>query len=481
MEAPGAQHRNCDVVVVGAGVAGLSCTHALRQGGMRSVVVLEARDRIGGRICEQQVGATHIDIGAGWLHGGCSSSEGGPTHPLLAFLRPDQVSTLLRATSSDNIWVHSTFDNTDDLTIFQQGPGNAYERLSPQERVRCTELIQRLQQKLVDRALELGETAATEIPLTNAIAHSNVLDGEDGSAVQACVLWKMGQVGTWLGSRLDDISLWEWQDMHRSGDWGHLEGSHCVCTAGLLQLMSPVLVGMEIRLGCRVQSIEDQGENGVRLTCSSGAVYIAKHVVVTLSAGCLRHRAQGFFSPDLPSRKVAALHHVRMCTYEKILLRFTDAFWRDRVRTDWFAAVACSRARHAGHDPNTSLFLNYWTIKGEPVIVAFFVAPTAAQSPRPDVEAVVAELEAVLGPETRKCLVETFVTSWSQDELAGYGSYPVADGPEALRELGRPLWGGRLVFAGDACVVGDEGSTHGAAASGIAAAASILPSRGARL
>ena len=54
MEAAGAQHRNCDVVVVGAGVAGLSCAHALRQGGMRSVVVLEARDRIGGRICEQQ-------------------------------------------------------------------------------------------------------------------------------------------------------------------------------------------------------------------------------------------------------------------------------------------------------------------------------------------------------------------------------------------------------------------------------------------
>ena len=39
------------VIVVGAGMAGLSAAHSLVNGGIGDVVVLEARDRIGGRIC----------------------------------------------------------------------------------------------------------------------------------------------------------------------------------------------------------------------------------------------------------------------------------------------------------------------------------------------------------------------------------------------------------------------------------------------
>jgi monoamine oxidase len=57
-----------DVLIVGAGMAGLTAARALAETGLR-VIVLEARDRIGGRIFTQQVGEDSIELGAEFIHG----------------------------------------------------------------------------------------------------------------------------------------------------------------------------------------------------------------------------------------------------------------------------------------------------------------------------------------------------------------------------------------------------------------------------
>ncbi|MGD2042306.1 MAG: FAD-dependent oxidoreductase, partial [Acidimicrobiia bacterium] len=56
-----------DVIVVGAGVAGLTAASQLNTAGL-DVVVLEARDRIGGRTHTQTLGDATVDMGAAWLH-----------------------------------------------------------------------------------------------------------------------------------------------------------------------------------------------------------------------------------------------------------------------------------------------------------------------------------------------------------------------------------------------------------------------------
>ena len=65
-----------DVIVVGAGVAGLVSARELNRRG-RSFVVLEARDRVGGRTFSQQVGREVLDLGGQWI---------GPTQDRLANL-----------------------------------------------------------------------------------------------------------------------------------------------------------------------------------------------------------------------------------------------------------------------------------------------------------------------------------------------------------------------------------------------------------
>src|SRR4051794_38808077 len=67
---------NPDVVVVGGGLAGLSCARALADAGA-SVRVLEARERVGGRTWSQPLGRGTIDRGGQWL---------GADQPLLAAL-----------------------------------------------------------------------------------------------------------------------------------------------------------------------------------------------------------------------------------------------------------------------------------------------------------------------------------------------------------------------------------------------------------
>ena len=57
-----------DAVVIGAGLAGLTCAQRLMTAGHK-VVVLEARQRIGGRIWSEQRQGCAIDLGASWLHG----------------------------------------------------------------------------------------------------------------------------------------------------------------------------------------------------------------------------------------------------------------------------------------------------------------------------------------------------------------------------------------------------------------------------
>ena len=67
-----------DAVVIGAGVAGLSAARELSAAG-RDVLVLEARDRIGGRTWTVDLAGAPADLGASWIHGPHEN-------PLTAFL-----------------------------------------------------------------------------------------------------------------------------------------------------------------------------------------------------------------------------------------------------------------------------------------------------------------------------------------------------------------------------------------------------------
>lgn len=86
------------ILVIGAGIAGLAAASELRASGFDDVVVLEARDRIGGRIWTASLGGTvPVDLGASWIHGVSGN-------PIAELVRRSGIET--RPTDWDNAVLH---------------------------------------------------------------------------------------------------------------------------------------------------------------------------------------------------------------------------------------------------------------------------------------------------------------------------------------------------------------------------------------
>ncbi|XLR35786.1 hypothetical protein S83_026508, partial [Arachis hypogaea] len=57
------------VIIVGAGISGISASKVLAEKGVDDIIILEASDRIGGRIRKEQFGGVSVELGAGWIAG----------------------------------------------------------------------------------------------------------------------------------------------------------------------------------------------------------------------------------------------------------------------------------------------------------------------------------------------------------------------------------------------------------------------------
>ena len=71
-----------DIAVIGAGAAGIGAARCLREAGIASMVVLEARDRVGGRVHTIAPAGFPLDRGAEWLH----SADRNPLSPIAQHL-----------------------------------------------------------------------------------------------------------------------------------------------------------------------------------------------------------------------------------------------------------------------------------------------------------------------------------------------------------------------------------------------------------
>ena len=81
---------SCDILVLGAGMAGISAARRLRERGVEDVVVVEATDRIGGRVKDLQFGGVNVELGANWVHYG--ELEENSVHPLEQFVERTNLS-----------------------------------------------------------------------------------------------------------------------------------------------------------------------------------------------------------------------------------------------------------------------------------------------------------------------------------------------------------------------------------------------------
>jgi hypothetical protein len=277
------------VIVVGAGVSGLSAAKTLAGYG-HNVVVLEARTRIGGRIATSSLWAdTPIDLGAAWIHG----SAGNPITTIAQAIRAPMATTL-----SDSQIIYGNNGRALDAT-----DASHLESL----RVGIQRTVAKAQNTLqTDISLQAAIEAGMQWPLRSAA---------DQVAMRYVINSDYEQE---YGGRSSALSAM-WFDSD-----GEFSGDDLLFVTGYKAVSDFLARGLNIRLGEVVRRIRVQG--GVVYVNTQSRTFTADKVLVTLPLGVLKAGAIEFI-PRLPAAKTNAINRLGMGLLNKCILRFNRMFW----------------------------------------------------------------------------------------------------------------------------------------------------------
>jgi len=408
----------CEVIVIGAGAAGLAAAEALARAG-HAVLVLEARERIGGRVWTRRMPglAVPVELGAEFVHG-----DAAVTYAL-------RRKAGMRTVASGRAQRYAAGGRLRAVDSFKQA------RLAMQD-----------QRLLEDQDLSFDEFLARKrrLPaLTRTFARLMVqgFDAADPARASARAIAQEWGEGGALGGA---------QPRPREGygpvlDW---LAQRLVEQGGRLRLQSAV---REVRWKRgRVEVLGD----------SFG--FTARQAIITLPLGVLQSRDVRF-SPDLEKRK--ALKRLASGPVIKAALRFPSAFWETRA-----PGVAFFHAPRAA-------FPTFWTPlpARSPLLIAWAGGPKATQ---PTMRAIRASLRSIFGrfEEPDQAIIQ----DWQADRFArGAYSYVLVDGEGARQELAAPL-ADTVFFAGEATSSEDSGTVAGALQSGRRAAREAMRRRAPR-
>lgn len=423
------------VIVIGAGIAGLAAAHSLAGLGA-DVVVLEARDRIGGRIWTSDHWAdAPVDLGASWIHGSGAN-------PITALA--EQAGARTVATSYE-----SSTDYRSDGRPFDDATSDAFDRLQK-------DVAAALSSFQDDGFRDDDGSDRSVRAVVERSLHWPALSGGDRDLV-AHLLNNYEQEYSGSTSELS---------AHYFDDDAELVGDDVLFPAGFRAISEFLANGLPVRTGHVVTRIE---WNTTAVTVHTDRErFQGDHAVVTLPLGVLSSGAVQF-DPPLPTGKRAAIDALGMGLLDKCYLRFPESFWPE---TDWLTYVP-----GADRYGEWEQWLNVARSGGKPILLGLNAADFGRTLEKLSDAEIVAgamrTLRTVFGPAVPDP-VDHQITRWSADPYArGSYSFNKTGSTPAMRDHLAAHVDGRLHFAGEATSRDSYGTVHGAYDSGVLAAQQI--------
>ncbi|MBK6579091.1 MAG: FAD-dependent oxidoreductase [Sandaracinaceae bacterium] len=431
--APQPVHPVSRVIVVGAGMSGIAAARALHAAG-HEVVVLEARDRLGGRIHTVSLDGVAVDAGAAWLHGVRDNPLVGVAEAYGFTLVDDDVDDVALAVST----TEGPFDDAEIEAAF--GTADRFFTRLPALRS------------------SLG-------PLASVADGSDAFFAEEDLDLRAALLGRAMLERNYL--ELDYAAPLGLQSLRWVDEDPALRGGDQLIVGGYGQLIERLAEGLDVRLSEVVTRIEYDA-TGVTVHASSGAV-MGSHVIVTVPLGVLRAGSIAF-EPPLPTEKLEAIARLDLANLEKVIFRFDTLFWDDIEDNSGLVISEVD-----GEMPG---FFDLTREAGAPMLVVLYGGAYArsAQATASDADLVVRALEhlaVLLGREVPEPTA-THVTRWTSDPFArgSYAFIPTGASPADMDAVRAPV-ADRVFFAGEGTRFTTASTVHGAFLSGLDAARSL--------
>lgn len=416
-----------NVLVIGAGAAGLAAGYEVQNAG-HNVIVLEARDRIGGRVwSDRRDNEQSVDLGAAWIHG----INGNPAQELA-----QQQGLETTPTDYDNL-------------VLKQDPNAS--QLTTSELVT---IINILNDKLTEGTSDSQNTPVKTL-IDQAANENSEFDPQHFDFVANV------QIEQEFAAPIEELAVYaleEGQDTFSGGD--------VMFPGGYDQIFNTMVSALDIRLQQIVTEV-NYSDDEVMVTTSDNTLYAADKVIVTVPLGVLK-RGSIRFEPALPQAKLDAIDALGMGVFNKVYLGFPHVFWE------------ADRDLLAYHSQSMRLWpsmFNLYKQYGDIALIAISTALEAIEVEAISDEQIVFELMTILRelygddiPQPN----DVRITRWAQDPFS-YGSYSfmkVGADSQSRRDLAQSV-GDKLYFAGEATNWDYPATVHGALLSGLREAEKI--------
>ena len=420
---------NKKILIIGAGMAGLAAAQYLTRAGF-SPVILEARDRVGGRtFTSTHWGDAPLDLGASWIHG----------------LKGNPLTQLARQANAKTITTHYSSSRTfyaPDAPVFDDGLYNEAQKLlnaalyEAKQRPQDTSVRAAVDAYLSNKRISLALKAQLDFVINTTLEQEYA-----GPAHQLSAKWV---------DENDEFS-----------------GDDVIFEQGYASLVEHLSQGLDIRLKHVVQHVDYR--NGIKVQTDQGQ-FEADTILMTVPLGVLKAKTIAF-EPPLPIHKQQAIDAIGMGLLNKLYLRFETAFWNPR--TDWLERFSANSGRW-------SEWLDIAHITQKPILLGFNAADDAhaieGMSDAQVIEDAMSALRGMFGASI-PAPVDAQLTRWASDPFAlGAYSFNAVGSNASTRKILAQNIDARVFFAGEATDSLHASTVHGAYLSGIREAKEMIAS-----
>ncbi|TAG94524.1 MAG: FAD-dependent oxidoreductase [Bacteroidetes bacterium] len=417
--------KESEIIVIGAGIAGLACAKLLTQNGYK-VIILEGRNRIGGRIWTDRTTGVPLDMGASWIHGPKGNN---PITPIA-----EKIKAEMYCTKDDNLVVYA-----------ENG------QIIPDEKM---DKYYNQYNQIIKKAKQNGNSAkslAEAIKSVNPSVFDDIIMQYQFSAYTEFD----------YGGALELMSSKYYDEDER------FAGKDVLFPNGYDAIPNHLAKDLDIRLNQIVNQIDYNQEN-IKITTTKDT-FKAKYVVVTVPLGVLKKNTINFL-PALPLEKQKIIKRLPMGTVNKVFLEFSECFWDEKIQYFGYAGKIKGQYNYFLNAkkfvPNKNILLTF----GFGSYGLTMEKQTDAQIQN-DIMIILKKIYGNKIPNPQKIKV----SRWNNDVFS-YGAYSFAGvncDNDDFDNLGKSV-AQKLFFAGEHTHTQYRGTVHGAYLSGVRVAKQMM-------